>query len=223
MGKSFSNSSDKAKYKELLKCRKMKRLVAYVSGSVQKTGYRAKVTDFAGMLGLKGVVENLDDGRVKIVAEGDEDKLKWFEEAINIKNSLINVASIEREYSEPRGDFSRFYKLVDKGETDSRLDIAAVHLKNLIGAVNGLNENLGRKMDTMIGLQKDTIELQKETIELQKETIELQKEDLNSSDNLLEEVRETRKDLKGYLEQRFEKLQSEVTEMRAALRVKGII
>ncbi|MEI6105244.1 MAG: acylphosphatase [Methanothrix sp.] len=201
----------------------MKRLVAYVSGSVQKTGYRAKVTDFAGMLGLKGVVENLDDGRVKIVAEGDEDKLKWFEEAINIKNSLINVASIEREYSEPRGDFSRFYKLVDKGETDSRLDIAAVHLKNLIGAVNGLNENLGRKMDTMIGLQKDTIELQKETIELQKETIELQKEDLNSSDNLLEEVRETRKDLKGYLEQRFEKLQSEVTEMRAALRVKGII
>ena len=201
----------------------MKRLVAYVSGSVQKTGYRVKVTDFAGMLGLKGVVENLDDGRVKIVAEGDEDKLKWFEEAINIKNSLIQVASIEREYSEPRGDFSKFYKLVDKGETDSRLDIAAVHLKNLIGAVNGLNENLGRKMDTMIGLQKDTIELQKETIELQKETIELQKEDLNSSDNLLEEVRETRKDLKGYLEQRFEKLQSEVTEMRSALRAKGII
>jgi acylphosphatase len=194
----------------------MKRLVAYVSGNVQKTGYRAKVTDFAGMLGLKGVVENLDDGRMKIVAEGDEDKLKWFEEAINIKNSLIQVASIEREYSEPRGDFSRFYKLVDKGETDSRLDIAAVHLKNLIGAVNGLNENLGRKMDTMIGLQKDTIELQKETIGLQKE-------DLNSSENLLEEVRESRKDLKGYLEQRFEKLQSEVTEMQAALRAKGII
>ena len=217
MGKSFSNSSDKAKYKELLKCRKMKRLVAYVSGSVQKTGYRAKVTDFAGMLGLKGVVENLDDGRVKIVAEGDEDKLKWFEEAINIKNSLIHVASIEREYSEPRGDFSRFYKLVDKGETDSRLDIAAVHLKNLIGAVNGLNENLGRKMDTMIGLQE------RDTIELQKETIELQKENLNSSENLLEEVRESRKDLKGYLEQRFEKLQSEVTEMQAALRAKGII
>ncbi len=177
----ITNSSDKAKYKDLLKCRKMKRLAAYVSGSVQKTGYRVKVTDFAGMLGLKGVVENLDDGRVKIVAEGDEDKLKWFEEAINIKNSLIQVASIEREYSEPRGDFSKFYKLVDKGETDSRLDIVAVHLMNLIGAVNDLNENLGRKMDIMI--------------ELQKETIELQKEGLNSSKNLLEEIRKSRKDL----------------------------
>jgi hypothetical protein len=77
---------------------------------------------------------------------------------------------------------------VDKGETDSRLDIIAVHLMNLIGAVNDLNENLGRKMDTMIGLQKNIIELQKETIELQKEG-------LNSSKNLLEEVRKSRKDL----------------------------
>jgi acylphosphatase/predicted HicB family RNase H-like nuclease len=180
----------------------MKRLTAYVSGSVQKTGYRAKVADFARMLGLKGTVENLDDSRVKILAEGNEDKLKWFEEAININDNLIQVSSIEREYSEPKGDFSRFYKLVEKGETDSRLDTAASHLNNLIGAVNNLNDNLGGKMDDMIDLQRET---------------------LNAQENLLEEVHESRKDLKGYLEQRFEKLESEVTEMRAALREKGII
>ncbi|MGV8175203.1 MAG: acylphosphatase, partial [Methanothrix sp.] len=210
--------------------KRMKRLAAYVSGSVQKTGYRARVIDFATMLGLKGVVENLDDGRVKIVAEGDQDKLKWFEEAINIHDNLIQVSSIEREYSEPRGDFSKFYKLVEKGETDSRLDTAASLLNNLIGAVNNLNDNLGSKMDVMIGLQKETIDLQtetidlqketlglqKETIDLQKETLGLQKDTLNSQENLLEEVRESRKDLTGYLEQRFEKLESQVTEMRAA-------
>ena len=182
----------------------MKRLTAYVSGSVQKTGYRAKVADFARMLGLKGTVENLDDSRVKILAEGNEDKLKWFEEAININDNLIQVSSIEREYSEPMGDFSRFYKLVDKGETDSRLDTAASHLNNLIGAVNNLNDNLGRKIDV------DAM-------------VDLQRETLNAQENLLEEVQESRKDLKGYLEQRFEKLESEVTEMRAALREKGII
>lgn len=204
-----NSSSETAIDNEPLKSRKMKRVVAYVSGSVQKTGYRTKVADFAGMLGLKGVVENLNDGRVKIVAEGDEDKIKWFEEAINIKDSLIQVASIEREYSEPSGDFSRFYKLADKSETDSRQDIAQVLLNNLNGAVNGLNENLGRKMDTIIGLQK--------------ETIKLQKEGLDSSESLQEEVRKSRKDLKGYLEQRFENLQSEVTEIQAALRAKGII
>ncbi|MDD2754748.1 MAG: acylphosphatase [Methanothrix sp.] len=180
----------------------MKRLTAYVSGSVQKTGYRAEVADFARMLGLKGTVEKLDDRRVKILAEGNEDKLKWFAEAININDNLIQVSSIESEYSEPTGDFGKFYKLVDKGETDSRLDTAVSHLNNLIGAVNNLNDNLGRKMDVMIDLQRES---------------------LNSQENLLEEVHESRKDLKGYLEQRFEKLESEVTEMRAALREKGII
>jgi len=222
----------------------MKRLTAYVSGSVQKTGYRAKVADFAGMLGLKGTVENLDDSRVKILAEGNEDKLKWFEEAININDNLIQVTSIEREYSEPMGDFSKFYKLVDKGETDSRLDTAASHLNNLIGAVNNLNDNLGKKMDTMIdlndnlgkkmdtmidlnhnlGRKMDTmIDLNHNLGRKMDTMVDLQSETLNAQENLLEEVQESRKDLKGYLEQRFEKLESEVTEMRAALREKGII
>lgn len=227
---SSSGSCDKAKYEEQGMMKRMKRLVAYVSGRVQKTDYRAKVIDFATMLGLKGVVENLDDGRVKIVAEGDPDKLKWFEEAINIHDNLIQVSSIEREYSEPRGDFSKFYKAVEKGETDSRPDTAASLLGNLIGAVNNLNDNLGGKMDVMIGLkketlglQKETLSLQRETLNLQKETIGLQKETLNSQENLLQEVRESRKDLTGFLEQRIEKLESQVTEMRAAMMAEGII
>ena len=173
-----------------------KRLTAYVSGTVQKVGYRARVMDFAKMLGLSGTVENLDDGRVKIVAEGDEDKLKWFEEAIVIKNTLIKVSTIEKEYSEPKGEVSKFYKLVEKGETDSRIDAAAFHLKDLIAAVDRMNDNLGGKMDAMVDLQKET---------------------LNAEEDLLEEVQESRKDLKGYLEQRFEKLESEVNEMRSAL------
>ena len=125
----------------------MKRLTAYVSGNVHQRGYRARVTDIARVLGLKGTVENLDDGRVKIIAEGDEDKLKWLEEAICIKNTLIDVSSIEKEYSTPRDDVNRFYKLVDRGETDSRLDTAADHLKNLIVAVNNMNQNIGGKID----------------------------------------------------------------------------
>ena len=98
----------------------MIQLTAYVSGKVQKTGYRARVTNIARALGLKGFVENLDDDRVRIVAEGDEDRLKWFEEAINIKNTLIQVSTIEKEYSSAVSNVSKFYKLVDIGETDTR-------------------------------------------------------------------------------------------------------
>jgi acylphosphatase len=181
---------------------RMKRLTAYVSGKVQKTGYRAKVTDIARALGFNGFVENLNDGRVKIVAEGEEDRLKWFEEAIDIKNTLIQVSTIEKEYSSAVSDVSKFYKLVDIGETDSRLDTAAVHLKDLIVAVNNLGDKLGGKLDTLIEKQDLMIDLQHD---------------------LLDEVKDSRKDLKGYLDQRFEKLEDEVVEMRTALREKGII
>jgi acylphosphatase len=176
--------------------------------------------DFAKMLGLSGTAENLDDGRVKIVAEGDEDKLKWFEEAIVIKNTLIIVSAIEKEYSEPKGEVSKFYKLVEKGETDSRIDAAAFHLKDLIAAVDRMNGNLGGKMDVMIKGQEDLSSNLGGKMDVM---IDLQKETLNAEEDLLEEVQESRKDLKGYLEQRFEKLESEVTEMRSALIAKGII
>jgi len=222
-----------------------KRLTAYVSGTVQKVGYRARVMDFAKMLGLKGTVENLDDGRVKTIAEGEDDKLKWFEEAIVIKNTLIKVSAIEREYSQPRDEFGKFYKFVEKGETDSRLDAAAFHLKDLIAAVDKLNDNMGGKMDVMIKGQEDLSENLggkmdvmikgqedlSENLGGKMDVMIKGQEDLGvkmdvmieGQGDLLQEVRESRKDLKGYLEQRFEKLESEVTEMRSALIAKGII
>jgi acylphosphatase len=194
----------------------MKRLTAYVSGKVQKTGYRARVVDFGRLLKLKGTVENLDDGRVKIIAEGDEDKLKWFEEAINVKNTLIQVSSIDKEYSAARGEFIKFYKLVEPGETDSRLDTAADHLKVLIASVDKMSDNLGGKMDVMIQKQDQMIQKQDQMIQKQDQMVDLQHD-------LIDEVKESRKDLKGYLDQRFEKLEMEVTEMRTALKARGII
>ena len=201
----------------------MKQLTAYVSGKVQKTGYRARVTDIARALGFKGFVENLDDGRVRIVAEGDEDRLKWFEEAIDIKNTRIQVSTIEKEYSSAIGKVSKFYKLVDIGETDTRLDTAAVHLKDLIVAVNNLGDKLGGKLDILIEKQDRMIGKQDQMIEKQDQMLSGQREMIDSQQDLLDEVKESRNDLKGYLDQRFEKLEDEVVEMRAALRVKGII
>ncbi|MFZ2536766.1 acylphosphatase [Methanothrix sp.] len=201
----------------------MKRLTAYVSGQVQRTGYRVRIIDIARALGLKGTVENLDDGRVKIMAEGDDDKLNWFEEAIDIKNTLINVSSIEKKYSEPAGDFANFYKVVGPGETDSRLDTAADHLKELISAVNNMNNNLGGKMDVMIQKQDQMLDKQDQMLQKQDIMLETQKEMVDSQHDLLDEVKDSRKDLKSYLDQRFERLESDVIEMKTALRAKGII
>ncbi len=136
----------------------MKRLTAYVSGQIQKVGYRKRVIDTARALGLKGMIENLNDGRVKIIAEGDDEKLKWFESAIDIKNTLIQVSSIETAYSVACGEFSQFGKFVEEGETDSRLDKGVEVMKEILVAVKGVNKslddmnsNLGGKIDALGG------------------------------------------------------------------------
>ena len=83
--------------------------------------------------GLKGYVQNLDDGRVKVVAEGEDYDLESMLAAIDIKNTLIQVADIQKEYSAATDEFQGFFKAVSgSGETDHRLDRAAELLTELI-------------------------------------------------------------------------------------------
>ena len=183
----------------------MIRLTAIVSGKVQEVGYRARVVDIANAFGLKGMIENLKDGRVKIIAEGEDQKLKWFEFAVDIKNTLISVSSIVKTYSPATGDFENFGKLVTKGETDSRLDTAAVYLKEIVVSVNKMNDNLGGKMDTMIARQDQMLDKQ---------------------DTTIGEIQALRTDLKGYMDMRFKRIEadlSELKDMKVALKEKGLI
>jgi acylphosphatase len=184
----------------------MMRLTAYASGNVQKVGYRARIAQIANSLKLKGIVENLSDGRVKIVAEGDEQRLRWFEEAIDIRNSLIRVASIEKCYSEASNEFSGFYKLVGLGETDSRLDQGVEALREILAAIKDMdadikdmNKSLGGKMDQM----------------------------LDKQDELLVEVKDINKNLNDKMDRVLdrtdvEELKHDMADVKAALRAKGI-
>ncbi len=226
------------------------RLTAFVSGRVQEVGYRARVIDIASAFGLKGMVENLLDGRVKIVAEGEDEKLKWFESAIDIKNALIYVSSIEKNYSPASGEFEQFGKLVAKGETDTRLDTAAGHLKELISAVNKMNDNLGGKMDQMnenLGSKMDQMnESLGSKMDQMNESLGSKMDQMNENlsgkidqmnenlggkmdqmlgkqDELLDEVRDVNRKLDRVLEKDIIELKSDMAEVKAALRAKGII
>ena len=150
----------------------MKRITAIVSGRIQDVGYRARVVAIAKEFGLKGNIQNLEDGRVRITAEGEEGDLKEFLDAIRIKNTLIDVEDVDVEYSGATGEYANFYKLVEGGETDGKLDKASEYLKELIVAVKGGFENLGSKMDMMLDKQDTMIEKQDTMIEKQDQTIE---------------------------------------------------
>ena len=194
----------------------MMKLTAFVSGKVQEVGYRARIVDIANAFGLKGMIENLKDGRVKIIAEGEDEKLKWFESAIDIRNTLIYVSSIEKEYSPACNEFGNFGKLVLKGEPETWLDIAPVYLKEIIFEFNKMNDNLGGKMDQMLGKQDQMIGKQDQMLGKQDQMLVKQ-------DELLDEVKDMNKKFDRVLENDIVELKNDMAEVKAALREKGII
>ena len=201
----------------------MMRLTAFVSGKVQEVGYRARIVDIANAFGLKGMIENLKDGRVKIIAEGEDEKLKWFESAIDIRNTLIYVSSIEKKYSPASNEFDNFGKLVLKGETDTRLDTAAVYLKELVSVVKNMDNNLGGKMDQMLGKQDQMIDKQDQMLGKQDQMIDKQDQMLGKQDALLDEVKDINGKFDKVLENDIVELKNDMAEVKAALREKGII
>ncbi len=80
-----------------------RRLVALVSGRVQGVGYRAFVRQKARELGLSGYAENLPDGRVEVVAEGEEEDLKLLLHFLKRGPRLAEVAGVEVQWGEPAG------------------------------------------------------------------------------------------------------------------------
>jgi len=86
----------------------MKRANIIAKGKVQKVGYRDFVQDSARELGITGDVENLEDGNVKIVCEGEEPKIERFIRDIKVKKDFIDVRETLVKYEEPTGEFKVF-------------------------------------------------------------------------------------------------------------------
>ncbi len=86
----------------------MKRLHIFVSGRVQGVFFRANTVKVANKLGIKGWVKNLSDGRVEIVAEGSEEKLREFVEWLKKGPMLAKVTDLIIEEQTPTNEFKNF-------------------------------------------------------------------------------------------------------------------
>ncbi len=69
-------------------------LHAFVSGRVQGVWFRQSTKDKANSLGLRGWVKNLDDGRVEVMAAGEENAVRQLEAWLNQGPELANVAEV---------------------------------------------------------------------------------------------------------------------------------
>lgn len=85
----------------------MRRATFFISGRVQGVGFRYRTNLIAQSFSISGTVENLDDGRVKIVVEGELEEIQQFVDELQISVSG-KIKSIDRFDSEPSGDFDGF-------------------------------------------------------------------------------------------------------------------
>jgi acylphosphatase len=149
----------------------MKRVIAIAKGEVQRVGYRDEVERIARKLNLTGYVENLKPYDVKIVAEGDEEKLKQFIELIKIQKFPIFVEALEVSWQDATGEFNYFE--IKRGEWQEelfeRLDIAGKLLYKSI-ELGEKNIELGEKN---IKLSEKSVELAEKNLELGKRNVQL--------------------------------------------------
>ena len=171
----------------------MPRLTAFISGMVQKTGYRANVVILANAFGLQGYVQNLPSGKVKVVAEGEQTDLERFRSCLTIKDALIDVQSIENEYTAATGEFTGFEKMVSGGETDQRLDKAADLLKDLIVVSKEIVVELKATHEDIKGV-RDEVKGAREDIKGVRDEVKGAREDIRG---VRDEVKGAREDIRG--------------------------
>ncbi|MFA4993380.1 MAG: acylphosphatase [Candidatus Omnitrophota bacterium] len=78
----------------------IKQLHIYYSGKVQGIGFRYTVQDIGNSLKVCGWVKNLNDGRVEVSAEAEEDTLSNFLEQINQHFSRY-IKEVNTEWQPP--------------------------------------------------------------------------------------------------------------------------
>lgn len=85
----------------------MVRLTAHFTGRVQGVGFRATAADLAARYDVTGTVENLRDGRVRLIAEGDRAELDAF--LADIQRTMArHIQQTQTDFTEATGAFEDF-------------------------------------------------------------------------------------------------------------------
>ncbi|MBI4435951.1 MAG: acylphosphatase [Candidatus Omnitrophica bacterium] len=85
-----------------------KRIRVFYTGRVQGVGFRFTTEQIALSLGITGWVKNLPDGKVEVVAEGEEARLVSFLEKIKNGPMKPYLRGVEVEWGEVKGEFKEF-------------------------------------------------------------------------------------------------------------------
>jgi acylphosphatase len=85
-----------------------KRVNLLISGKVQGVFFRASVKKEAQKIGLTGWVRNLNDGKVELVAEGEENCLVELIEWSKKGSAWSSVKNVQIDWQDHKGEFESF-------------------------------------------------------------------------------------------------------------------
>lgn len=85
-----------------------RRMHILYSGHVQGVGFRYQARQLSCGFEVSGTVRNLPDGRVELVAEGDETELQAFRQAVHDSGLRSLIRDEDVRWSGPSGEFRGF-------------------------------------------------------------------------------------------------------------------
>jgi len=143
----------------------------FFSGRVQRMGFRSKAKEEAQMLGLKGLVENLKDGRVRVLCEGPKSKIIEFINIMKHSDELATVEKVRTFYSAFSGSFKEFEVKGGKFEDEMwqgfgtaerhlasmnrKLDTMGQDVKSVGQKVDGVGKKVGTVGHNIQNMHKD--------------------------------------------------------------------
>jgi len=132
----------------------IKRAILLVSGDVQDVGYRETVHEIAFDMRLKGQVQNLENGNVEVIVEGEEGSLGEFAKKIRFREFPVEVRRIRKQFTSPTGKFKKFTVIPDdKLDKDMNAKIEhgfryfKIMRKDISGSIKKMDSNMGRRLD----------------------------------------------------------------------------
>ncbi len=84
------------------------RIHVFISGKVQGVFFRASTKAVADSLGVKGWVRNLPDGKVEVMAEGEDDIIGNFVEFLKRGPPTSRVDNVKIDTLDYTGEFEKF-------------------------------------------------------------------------------------------------------------------
>ncbi|MFN6992055.1 MAG: acylphosphatase [Fervidobacterium sp.] len=86
----------------------MKRIHVFVSGRVQGVNFRWNTKKFAEKLNITGFARNLDDGRVEVIAEGEDESIGKLINYLKKGPVLSKVEHLDVKEEKYKGEFAGF-------------------------------------------------------------------------------------------------------------------